>query len=35
MVERVLEQMEAIRNVLYDGCGASHLTPTWQDKDVL
>ena len=35
MVERVLEQMEAIRNVLCDDRSASHLIPSWQDNDVL
>ena len=35
MVERVLEQMEAIRNVLSDDHGVSHLMPSWQDNDVL
>ena len=35
MVERVLEQMEAIRIVLGGDRNSSHLIPTWQDRDVL
>ena len=35
MVERVLEQMEAIRIVLGGDRNSSHLIPTWQDCDVL
>ena len=35
MVERVLEQMEAIRIVLCDDRSASHLIPSWQDCDIL
>ena len=31
MVERMLEQVDAVRTVL----GSSHLTPTWQDRDIL
>lgn len=35
MVERVLEQMEAIRIVLCDDRNSSHLIPSWQDCDIL
>ena len=35
MVERVLEQMEAIRVVLCKDQNSSHLTPSWQDCDIL
>ena len=35
MVERILEQMEAIRIVLGGDRNSSHLIPTWQDSDVL
>ena len=35
MVERVLEQMEAIRSVLCDDHTSSHLIPSWQDCDIL
>ena len=35
MVERVLEQIEAIRIVLGVDRSSSHLIPTWQDCDVL
>ena len=30
MVERMLEQVDAVRSVLSDDRGSSHLTPTWQ-----
>ena len=35
MVERLLEQMEAVRVVLASDRKSSHLIPTWQDCDVL
>ena len=35
MVERMLEQVDAVRSVLSDDTGSSHLTPTWQDHDIL
>ena len=35
MVERMLEQVDAVRSVLSDDIGSSHLTPTWQDRDIL
>ena len=35
MVLRVLEQQQAIRQVLSGDCKAEHLIPTWQDVDVL
>ena len=35
MVERILEQEAAIRQVLSGARKTSHLTPTWQDIDVL
>ena len=35
MVERVLEQLEAIRMVLCDDRNSSHLIPSWQDCDML
>ena len=35
MVERVLEQLEAIRMVLCDDRNSSHLIPSWQDSDML
>ena len=35
MVERMLEQVDAVRSVLSDDRGSSHLTPTWQDRDIL
>ena len=34
MIERIIEQMEAIRIVLGDR-NSSHLIPIWQDCDVL
>ena len=35
MMERILEQMKAIRIVLGGDRNLSHLIPTWQDCDVL
>ena len=35
MIERILEQQEAIRVVLGQDRKTSHLVPTWQDLDVL
>ena len=35
MVERVLEQIEAIRIILGADRSSSHLIPTWQDCNVL
>ena len=35
MVERLMEQMEAIRIVLASDRKSSHLIPSWQDYDVL
>jgi len=35
MVEKVLEQIEAIRIVLGADRNSSHLIPTWQDCDAL
>ena len=35
MVERMLEQMDAVRNVLSEDRASSHLSPSWQDRDVL
>ena len=35
MVERMLEQMDAVRNVLSKDRASSHLSPSWQDRDVL
>ena len=35
MVERLIEQMEAVRVVLASDRKASHLIPSWQDCDVL
>ena len=35
MISRILEQEEAIRNVLSADRKTSHLVPTWQDIDVL
>ena len=35
MVARVLEQEKAIRQVVSSDRKTSHLTPTWQDIDVL
>jgi len=35
MVERVLEQLEAIRMMLCDDRSSSHLIPSWQDCDAL
>ena len=35
MVERVMEQIEAIRIVLCDDRNSSHLIPSWQDCDIL
>ena len=34
MVDRLLEQMEAIRIVLCDDQSSSHLIPSWQDCDI-
>ena len=35
MVERILEQMDAVRSVLSEDRTSAHLAPTWQDRDVL
>ena len=35
MVDRLMEQMEAIRVVLCDDRSSSHLIPSWQDCDIL
>ena len=35
MVNRLMEQMEAIRVVLCDDRSSSHLIPSWQDYDIL
>ena len=35
MVERMLEQVDAVRSVLSEDRGSAHLTPTWQDRDIL
>lgn len=35
MIERIIEQIEAIRIVLGGDRNLSHLTPIWQDCDVL
>ena len=35
MVERMLEQIDAVRNVLSEDRASSHLSPSWQDQDVL
>lgn len=35
MVERVLEQLPAIRRVLVEDQKHDHLNPTWQDVSVL
>ena len=35
MVDRLMEQMEAIRIVLCDDRSSSHLIPLWQDCDIL
>ena len=35
MVERMLEQMDAARNVLCEDGTSAHLSPSWQDQDVL
>ena len=35
MVDRLMEQIEAIRIVLCDDRSSSHLIPSWQDCDIL
>ena len=35
MIERLIEQMEAVRVVLASDRKSSHLIPSWQDCDVL
>jgi len=35
MVERILEQMDDLRNVLSEDRASAHLSPSWQDQDVL
>ena len=35
MVDRLIEQMEAIRIVLCDDRSSYHLIPSWQDCDIL
>ena len=35
MVERILEQMDAVRSVLSEDRASAHLSPSWQDRDVL
>lgn len=35
MVERLVEQMEAVRVVLASDRRSSHLIPSWQDCDIL
>jgi len=35
MVERILEQMDAVRSVLSEDRASAHLSPSWQDHDVL
>ena len=35
MVDRIMEQVEAIRVVLCDDRSSSHLIPSWQDCDIL
>ena len=35
MVERMLEQIDAVRSVLSEDRISAHLTPTWQDCDIL
>ena len=35
MVERMLEQVDAVRSVLSEDRTSAHLVPTWQDHDIL
>ena len=35
MVERMLEQVDAVRSVLSEDRTCAHLVPTWQDHDIL
>ena len=35
MVERMLEQVDAVRSVLSEDRTSARLTPTWQDRDIL
>ena len=35
MVERILEQMDVVRSVLSEDRASAHLSPSWQDCDVL
>ena len=35
MIERIVEQQDAIRVVLSQDCKVSHLVPSWQDFDIL
>ena len=35
MVERILEQVDAVRSVLSEDRTSAHLTATWQDRDIL
>jgi len=35
MVERILEQMNVVRIVLSEDRASAHLSPSWQDWDVL
>jgi len=35
MVERILEQMDAVRSFLSKDRASAHLSPSWQDCDVL
>ena len=35
MVERMLKQVDAVRSVLSEDRGSSHMTPTRQDRNIL
>ena len=35
MVERMLEEVDAVRCVLSEDITSAHLVPTWQDRDIL
>ena len=35
MVERILEQMDAVRSVLSEDRASPYLAPTWKDRGVL